>query len=66
MAASSDLSLAGYQMGSPPAYYLTEFEYRANLRKDGDKFGKTLKAMLEAPTMPYKELIASMPASSEF
>jgi transposase-like protein len=43
--------------------YLTEFSYRANLRKDGDKFGKTLKTMLEAPTMPYKELIASMPSS---
>jgi hypothetical protein len=43
--------------------YLTEFGYRANLRKDTDKFGKTLKAMIEAPTMPYKELIASIPAS---
>jgi len=43
--------------------YLTKFSYRANLRKDADKFGKTLKAMLEAPTMPYKELIASIPAS---
>lgn len=43
--------------------YLTEFSYRANMRKDTDKFGKTLKAMLEAPTMPYKELIASIPAS---
>ena len=43
--------------------YLTEFGYRANLRRDADKFGKTLKAMLETPTMPYKELIASIPAS---
>jgi hypothetical protein len=46
--------------------YLTEFGYRANLRKNPDKFGVTLRNMLEAPTMPYKELIASMPASSEF
>jgi hypothetical protein len=43
--------------------YLTEFAYRANLRRDPDKFGKTLKAMLNATTMPYKELIASIPAS---
>lgn len=43
--------------------YLEEFSYRANLRNDVDKFGKTLKAMLATPTMPYKELIASVPAS---
>ena len=43
--------------------YLTEFSYRANLRHHADKFGETLKAMLEAPTMPYRELIASIPVS---
>jgi transposase-like protein len=39
--------------------YLTEFQYRFNARKDADKFGKTLKAMLDAKDMPYRELIAS-------
>jgi len=43
--------------------YLTEFSYRANLRKNPDKFGVALRAMLTAPTMPYSELIASGPAS---
>jgi transposase-like protein len=40
--------------------YLTEFEYRFNARKDADKFGTTLKAMLDAPAMPYKQLISSV------
>jgi hypothetical protein len=43
--------------------YLSEFEFRFNERRNEERFGKTLKAMLEAPTMPYKELIASIPAS---
>lgn len=45
--------------------YLEEFSYRANLRKDADKFGKALKAMMDTPTMPYSELIASQ-SFSEF
>lgn len=44
--------------------YLSECEYRFNERNNSERFGKTLRAMLTAPTMPYKELIASMPASS--
>jgi transposase-like protein len=40
--------------------YLTEFEYRFNARKDADRFGKTLKAMLDAPAMPYRELVSSV------
>jgi len=43
--------------------YLSEFEYRFNERSNPERFEKTLKAMLTAPTMPYKELIASIPAS---
>jgi transposase-like protein len=40
--------------------YLTEHAYRRNCRKDPDKFGKTLRAMLDADTMPYRELISSV------
>jgi transposase-like protein len=39
--------------------YLTEFEYRFNERNNSSRFGKTLQAMLTAPTMPYKELIGA-------
>ena len=38
--------------------YLTEFEYRFNARKDAGKFNRTIRAMLLAPTMSYKDLIA--------
>ena len=44
--------------------YLTEFSWRATLRKDADKFGKTVKAMLESETMPYSKLIAAPFSSS--
>jgi transposase-like protein len=40
--------------------YLTEFQYRFNARKDADRFGKTLKAMVDSPAMPYRELISSV------
>jgi len=43
--------------------YLTEFNYRFDARNDPNRFGKTLKAMLDAPTMPYRELIGSVQAS---
>jgi hypothetical protein len=38
--------------------YLTEFGYRADLRKNPDEFARTLRAMLTTPTMPYSDLIA--------
>lgn len=38
--------------------YLSEFEYRFNKRKDADRFGDTLRAMLDTPTMPYSQLIS--------
>jgi transposase-like protein len=38
--------------------YLTEFEYRFNARRAGDRFNMALGAMLHTPKMPYKALIA--------
>lgn len=38
--------------------YLTEFEYRFNARKAGDRFNMALSAMLHKPHMPYSDLIA--------
>ena len=38
--------------------YLSEFEFRFNVRKDDDRFSATLKRMLGIPPMPYVELIA--------
>ena len=38
--------------------YLSEFEFRFNVRKDDDRFSATLKRMLGIPPMSYVELIA--------
>lgn len=38
--------------------YLSEFEYRFNARNDGNKFNRTLAAMLSTPQMSYQHLIA--------
>ena len=38
--------------------YLSEFEFRFNVRKDDDRFSATLRRMLGIPPMPYVELIA--------
>ncbi len=38
--------------------YLTEFEFRFNVRKDNDRFSDTLRRMLGIAPMPYVELIA--------
>jgi transposase-like protein len=38
--------------------YLSEFEFRFNVRKDADRFSNTLRRMLGIPPMPYVELIA--------
>jgi transposase-like protein len=38
--------------------YLSEFEFRFNVRKDADRFSNTLRRMLGIPAMPYVELIA--------
>jgi transposase-like protein len=37
--------------------YLSEFEFRFNVRKDADRFSNTLRRMLGIPPMPYVELI---------
>jgi transposase-like protein len=37
--------------------YLSEFEFRWNIRKDTDRFSTTLQRMLGIPPMPYAELI---------
>ncbi len=37
--------------------YLTEFEYRFNERKAGDRFEKTVAAMLQAKPMQMKQLV---------
>lgn len=37
--------------------YLSEFEFRWNIRKDTDRFSTTLQRMLGIPPMPYVELI---------
>jgi len=44
--------------------YLSEFEFRWNIRKDADRFSNTLRRMLGIPPMPYVELIA-VPKTSE-
>jgi hypothetical protein len=38
--------------------YLSEFEFRFNVRKASDRFSDTLRRMLGIPPMPYVELIA--------
>lgn len=38
--------------------YLSEFEFRFNIRKDEDRFSRTLRRMAGIPAMPYVELIA--------
>lgn len=38
--------------------YLSEFEFRFNIRKDEDRFTKTLRRMAGIAPMPYVELIA--------
>jgi hypothetical protein len=38
--------------------YLSEFEFRFNIRKDEDRFSKTLRRMAGISPMPYVELIA--------
>lgn len=38
--------------------YLSEFEFRFNLRKDEDRFTTTLRRMAGIAPMPYVELIA--------
>jgi transposase-like protein len=38
--------------------YLSEFEFRWNIRKDEDRFSRTLRRMAGIPPMPYIELIA--------
>ena len=38
--------------------YLTEFEYRFNERKAGDRFEKTVAEMLKTKPMPMKQLTA--------
>ncbi|MGO9938145.1 MAG: IS1595 family transposase [Terracidiphilus sp.] len=38
--------------------YLSEFEFRFNIRKDEDRFSKTLSRMAGIAPMPYVELIA--------
>ena len=38
--------------------YLSEFEFRFNVRKEADRFSNTLRRMLGIPPMPYVELIA--------
>jgi transposase-like protein len=38
--------------------YLSEFEFRFNIRKDEDRFSKTLRRMAGIAPMPYIELIA--------
>ena len=38
--------------------YLSEFEFRFNIRKDEDRFSKTLRRMTGIPPMQYVELIA--------
>jgi transposase-like protein len=38
--------------------YLSEFEFRFNIRKDEDRFSKTLRRMAGIAPMPYVELIA--------
>jgi len=38
--------------------YLSEFEFRFNVRKDEDRFTTTLRRMAGIPPMPYIELIA--------
>ena len=37
--------------------YLSEFEFRFNVRKDDDRFSATLRRMLGIAPMPYVELI---------
>jgi ISXO2-like transposase domain len=37
--------------------YLSEFEFRFNMRKDGDKFTRTLRRLAGIAPMPYVELI---------
>jgi transposase-like protein len=38
--------------------YLTEFEYRFNVRKASDRFGMTVREMVLAQPMQYKQLTA--------
>jgi len=38
--------------------YLSEFEFRFNIRKDEDRFSRTLRRMAGIAPMPYVELIA--------
>ena len=38
--------------------YLSEFEFRFNIRKDDDRFSRTLRRMAGIAPMPYVELIA--------
>lgn len=42
--------------------YLSEFEFRFNIRKDTDRFSTTLQRMLGIPPMPYVELIGERKA----
>ena len=42
--------------------YLSEFEFRFNVRKDTDRFSTTLERMLGIPPMPYIELIGERKA----
>jgi hypothetical protein len=46
--------------------YLTEFEYRFNARKVEDRFGLTVREMVTASPMQYKELTADPPAVEFF
>jgi hypothetical protein len=45
--------------------YLSEFEFRFNVRKANDRFSDTLRRMLGIPPMPYVELIAVPKAQTE-
>lgn len=45
--------------------YLSEFEYRFNVRKANDRFSDTLRRMLGIPPMPYVELIAVPKSQTE-
>jgi hypothetical protein len=44
--------------------YLSEFEFRFNIRKDEDRFSRTLRRMAGIAPMPYVELIAVPKASA--
>jgi hypothetical protein len=45
--------------------YLSEFEFRFNVRKANDRFSDALRRMLGIPPMPYVELIAVPKAQTE-